>query len=281
MDLLLLSYLHSNEESERESLLSDLIFVRAAPFLRHMLRQRLNFYVDHTGANPDNPEAEDLYQDIVAKLVERLNEAKADPDRKEIRDFRQYVTRVAVNACNDYLRGKSPARSRLKNNLRDLLDRHPDFLQWKGAADETLCGFTAWRIRKYHYDSIEKIRLLEDKPEVFIREKFPRENLPQVPLTRLVAEVFDWIGSPVNIENLVSAIASLQGVRDQNTESLDDEKVSWQERLIDSTVRCDTRIEAREMLARLWEEIGGRQRFAGKWAIWLSPVAYRAMPFSS
>ena len=133
MDLLLLSYLHSPLESERERLLSELMLVRAAPVIRHTLRLRLNFYVDHTGASPNNPEAEDLYHDIIAKLIERLNEAKGDPERQEIRDFRQYVARVAVNACNDYLRGRSPARSRLKNNLRDLLDRHPDFLLWRGA----------------------------------------------------------------------------------------------------------------------------------------------------
>ena len=255
MDLLLLSYLHSPLKAERDRTLSELVLVRAAPVVRHTLRQRLNFYVDHTGANPDNPEAEDLYQDIIAKLIERLHEAKADPERQEIRDIRQYVTRVAVNACNDYLRGKSPARSRLKDNLRDLLDRHPDFLLWRGGAGETLCGFRVWEGRNITHASSEKIKQLENMPEAFIRDKFPRESVQQVSLTRLVAEVFDWVGGPIDIERLVGAIVRLHGVRDHNIESLDDEKFDWQERLVDSTVRCDTRVEAREMLARLWEEI--------------------------
>lgn len=255
MDFLLLSYLHSTEEAERECLLGELILVRAAPVVRHTLRQRLNFYVDQTGANPHSPEAEDLYHDIIAKLIERLNEAEADNGRQTIRDFRQYVSRVAANACNDYLRVKSPARARLKNNLRDLLDRHPDFLLWRGAAGETFCGFSEWRNRKPSHASLEKIRQLEDDPEAFMRGKFPREDVQRMPLIHAVAEVLKWVDSPVEIEHLVGAVARFQGVKDHAVESLDDEEFNWKQRLVDSTVRCDTRIEAREVLQRLWDEI--------------------------
>lgn len=255
MDLLLLSFSNSTDERECERNLSELILVHVTPLVRRKLRQRLGIYVDHTGANPNNPEAEDLYHDIILKVIERLNKSKADPDRHAIRDFRQYVARVATNACNDYLRGKSPARARLKNNLRDIFDRHQDFLMWKNAAQETLCGFSKWRNRKISTAAREKIRQLEENPEVFNQAKFLRDNVQNVPLTRLVAIVFKWVKSPIEIESLVKIVARVQGVKDHTIESLDDYESNWNQRLIDSAVRCHTHIEAREMLQRLWDEI--------------------------
>src|SRR5919199_5872778 len=144
MDSVLLTLLRSTDEAEREQLLSDLILFEAAPLVRNTLRQRLGFYVNQLGANPRNHDAEDLYHDVMAKLIGLLNDPQLHTGRLEVKNFRQYVLRVATNACHDYLRAKSPARNRLKNNLRDLLERHTDYAMWRVGDGETLCGFTAW-----------------------------------------------------------------------------------------------------------------------------------------
>lgn len=164
MDSTLLSFLQAAEESEREHLLSELVLVDAAPLVRQTLRQRLGFFVNHSGTNPNNPEAEDLYQDVIARLIAKLNELRVDSGGDTISNFRQYVSRVAANACHDYLRAKSPARSRLKNNLRDLLDRHPDFSIRKDEANEFLCGFVAWRNRMPAQASSKNSRELRERP---------------------------------------------------------------------------------------------------------------------
>src|SRR3954469_19426861 len=103
MDVILLPFLQSTEKSESEQLLSDLISVHAAPLVRHTLRQRLGFYVNQQGANPHNHEAEDLYRDVIAKLVQLLNDPQLKSGKVEIKNFRQYVSRVATNTYHDYL----------------------------------------------------------------------------------------------------------------------------------------------------------------------------------
>lgn len=255
MDQLLLSYLNSTEASECERSLSELILLHASPLVRQTLRHRLGFFVSQSGANPNNPEAEDLYHDTLAKIIERLNEAKANPHASVIRDFRQYVTRVATNVCHDHLRTKSPARARAKDKLRDLLDRHPDFSIWKNDANVTLCGFRAWHNRNSTGDSNEGMRQLKDNLELFTASEFPGEIVLHISLTRLVAGVFNQVGSPVDVEDLVDVVSNLQGIKDYPMESIDDDEQHWERRLIDSNVRCDTRLEAREMLKLLWDEI--------------------------
>src|SRR5207253_4387455 len=113
----------------------------------------------------------------------------------EIKNLRQYVSRVATNACHDYLRAKSPARSRLKNNLRDLLDRHKDFATWK-TENEALCGLASWYGEGKSTSSLNRLAELEERPEEFRSKRFPKEDIKQASLTRIVAEVFKWVGSP-------------------------------------------------------------------------------------
>jgi RNA polymerase sigma factor (sigma-70 family) len=255
MNLLLPLFLRATEESERERFLSELLLTHAAPLIRRTLRQRLGLYVNRAGANQANPEAEDLYQDTITRLIQRLNELKADPDRDEIRNFRQYVVRVATNTCNDYLRAKAPARSRLKNSLRDLLDRHPDFAIWKGDLGQQLCGFSAWRGRRSSAASAERARRLEEEPGELRATVSSGNRARRAPLTKVVAELFNHVDDPVELEKLVDIVADFEDVRDYPVESLDDADGYWTRQLLDSTIRCDNLWEAQEVLQRLWEEI--------------------------
>jgi RNA polymerase sigma factor (sigma-70 family) len=254
MDSVLLPLLRSADEAEGEQLLSDLILFEAAPLVRNTLRQRLGFYVSHLGANPRNHDAEDLYHDVMAKLIGLLNDPQLQTGQLVIKNFRQYVLRVATNACHDYLRAKSPARNRLKNNLRDLLERHQDFAQWRTGDAETLCGFTAWLNRGKSSLVTPRLSSLEARPNEFLTAKFPREDIRQVPLTRLVAEVFRWLDSPVEFERLVQLAAQLLDVKDQPQQSLDEDDV-WEQSLTDSSFRCESSLEVRELLQMLWAAV--------------------------
>jgi DNA-directed RNA polymerase specialized sigma24 family protein len=80
--------------------------------VRLALRRRLGFYVSATGANPRNHEAEDLYQEAMSKIVQMLHDLQIVTPKTDIANFDQYVARVASNVCIDYLRTKSPARTR-------------------------------------------------------------------------------------------------------------------------------------------------------------------------
>jgi RNA polymerase sigma factor (sigma-70 family) len=254
MDSVLLPLLRSTDEAEREQLLSDLILFEASPLVRNTLRQRLGFYVSPLGANPRNHDAEDLYHDVMAKLIGLLNDPQLRAGRLEVKNFRRYVLRVATNACHDYLRARSPARNRLKNNLRDLLERHPDFALWRVREGEPLCGFTVWLNRDKSPFMDKRFSPLEGKPQEFLSARFAREDVKRVPLTRLVAEVFRWLEGPVEFERLVQVAALLLDVKDQPPRSLDEEG-DLPGSLTDPSFRCETRLEVRELLRSLWAAV--------------------------
>src|SRR6266481_4400589 len=126
MDNLLLQYLKATDESERQQQLDELLIVYGAPVVRQTLRQKLGFHVNQFGVNPYNPDAEDLYHEIIAKIIEVLTASPTSP-RAEIEDFEKYVGRISINACLDYIRSRSPARTRLKYSLREVLSRKSEF----------------------------------------------------------------------------------------------------------------------------------------------------------
>ena len=107
MDQLLLPYLRATDETERQQRLDELLMVHAAPVVRQALRRRLGFYVNLRGINPHNQDAEDLYQEIMAKIVQALHDLRNHSAKASIQNLKQYVSRIATNACNDILRTKS------------------------------------------------------------------------------------------------------------------------------------------------------------------------------
>jgi hypothetical protein len=63
MDQLLLPYLYASDELDWQQHLDGLLLVHAAPVVRQALPRRLG------GINPHNQDAEDLYQEIMTKIV--------------------------------------------------------------------------------------------------------------------------------------------------------------------------------------------------------------------
>ena len=243
MDQLLLPYLQASNESERQQHLDELLLVHAAPVVRQALRRRLGFHVDQRGLNPHNQDAQDLYQEIMSKIVQALHDLRSSAAKADIQNLKQYVARVAANACNDVLRTKSPARARLKNNLRFLLTHHRDFAVWK-TEGETLSGFAEWRDTSQSESSQRELFDLEGTIATFRSTRFRNENIKQVPLTRVVAELFRWVGSPVELDNLVNAVAMLLDVKDLPDESINEDNMENVEALIaENIVTTGSRLE--------------------------------------
>ncbi|HEU4833536.1 MAG TPA: sigma-70 family RNA polymerase sigma factor [Pyrinomonadaceae bacterium] len=119
MDNLLLRLLNARDEPERRLRLHELLTIHVAPIARQVLRQRLGFYVSAQGVNETNRDAEDLYQEVLTRVVEVLN-----ADQRcltTIENFEGYVNRTASNICFDFLRSKYPTRFR-QQQLESLDD---------------------------------------------------------------------------------------------------------------------------------------------------------------
>jgi len=256
MDLLLLSYINSTDESERERLLSEIVLVHVAPLVRRTLRQRLGFYVNTLGVNPHNQDAEDIYHDIVTKIISKLNKSELAAEQNAIKDFRHYVLRLSANACHDYLRAKTPARSHLKFNLWDLLKRHRDFAVRRDNQNNLLCGFAIWQEqdRDFIFPANRIIELLEH-PEAFKSAKFAQKDVRQFPLTKIVAELFGWLNHPIELNDLVKVMAVLLEVKDTPHESLDASDYKQSVSVAVADFYTDSQLETKDLLRQLWDEV--------------------------
>jgi RNA polymerase sigma factor (sigma-70 family) len=254
MDEVLLPYLQATSEAEKQRCLDELLLVHASPVVRNTLRERLGIHVSLAGSASRHQEAEDLYHEILAKIIELVRTFDTADERTDIRSFRRYVARVATNACHDYFRRKSPARARLKNNLRDLLARHPDFALWK-VDEDWFAGFANWPATKDVITASQRDEV-EGRLHAFRAEVFPGEDVSQLPLSRLVAELFRWFDAAVELDLLVNLIARLLGIKDHLPESLDDESKRYLEaRLSESTFSVNLRLDAKDILVHLWDAV--------------------------
>ena len=266
MDSVLLSYVTATDARKRQQHLDDLLAVSAAPVIRKVLRQRLGFYVSAQGVNPNNQDAEDLYQEAMMRVVQGLNQLQSRT-ASDIEDFELYVSRIAANICIDFLRTKSPARTRLKYSLRDLLKRHKDIASWEHEG-EILCGLAVWRNAGKSPFSDQSFSDIEAQLSSFQSVYFVDEDVRQAPLARLVSELFDWIAGPVEVDLLVRMVAYLLDLKEQPIESLDDpSQESWVTSLVADMQSGESHLATNELLARLWHAImklpaGQRDAFA-------------------
>jgi RNA polymerase sigma factor (sigma-70 family) len=255
MDNLLLPYLSASNESERQKRLDELLTLRAAPIVRQTLRRRLGFYVSSQGINANNQDAEDLYQEAITRIVQVLHELKTPSTTIDIENYERYVARVAANICIDFIRAKSPARTRLKDSLRDLFRRHKDLVCWEFES-EILCGFAVWRNTGKTVFSEQASLDIEVKLESFRLARFADEDVRTAPLPQIAAELFDWIGGPVEIDVLVKIMASLLDVREQPVESLDELVTPPSDiHFARSAPSSESTLQAKELMERLWHAI--------------------------
>lgn len=252
-DSVLRALTETTNELEVKRLRDELLLGHAAPVIRQTLRQRLRLHGGSSNYHP--PDAEDLFNDVIVRLIEKLSELRAHPTKRGIRNFSLYVARVAANACNDYLRVRKQERHRLKHKLRNLLDRHPDFRVWKGENNAIFCGLAAW-------DSLDSalIQSVSPKQTEEVLEKlrsiiFTKKAPQDLPLSKVAVETLRLIGQAVELEQLVQIIADFQGVKDRLPESLDVAESGLSQRLTDTSPRSDTLIEGRESLRQYWEEV--------------------------
>jgi DNA-directed RNA polymerase specialized sigma24 family protein len=237
MDAKLATYLRAADEAERERLLNELILNDAEPLVRATIRSRLRVYFGRFESQGEIQSIDDLCQDVLAKLIFWIRSLPLHGERGGVTDFRQYAVGAAVNRCYDYLRERYPARTRLKDNLRDLLDRHRDFALWKNERGEFLAGFAVWEGQPLGRAGAERARklLLDQTP---IEKDLKGGGLHQRPITQLVDAILRRIEGPIELEALVNIMAALLDLREQEAVSIEDHEIQLSKELVASCASC-------------------------------------------
>lgn len=220
MDKVLVPYLTADDEREREQHLDELLTRHAAPLIRQVLRRKFGFYVSGQGVNKNNQDAEDLYQEAITRVFQVLNQLQASSTSTDIENFKAYVSRVTSNICIDFIRDKSPTRSRLNTSVRDLVRRHEELASWV-YNNEILCGFATWRNTEKTTFSDQEFRDIETRLETFKSARFSDEDVRLAPLSQIVVELFDWIGGPIEVDLMVRIVGYLLKIKDDRIESLE------------------------------------------------------------
>ena len=253
-DVILQPFLSAQDHRESELQLTILLTNHAEPRIKSIIMARLHSFFGNYEGHPD---FEDLLSDVKTKLVKYLEELKTNREARPCKSFYGYVAGIAHNACNDFLRMMYPVRNRFYKQIRDLLSAHPDFAIWRimdeSNKSEWLCGFSVWHGRKSTAKSVDWLQQFYENPTDTFEVLLPGKDIQLVELDDLLAAIFDHLREPINLDDLVSVLADLRGVKDLPSISVDSEKEDLDQSLSDSKIRIDTLLEMRESLGLFWE----------------------------
>lgn len=252
-DVILLPFLKATDEGEEAGQLNRLIAEHLEPTIRRVLARKLHAYVSPGEIKFKNPDIEEVYNEILLKLIKRLRELKGGAVGKPIHNLRNYMAAVAQNTCDEYLRRRHPQRYYLKNKVRHYLTGHAEFALWKDEEGEWLVGLSVWDGKK------------AGRPTAYISgaaeaQETWASRLHGLKAHRLeLGELLNFIilaaGMPLELNELVSVIARLWGLEDRPAESFDEGENPLSEQLVSAQAGPETVAEYHELLRLLWHEI--------------------------
>ena len=241
-------------EHEIEGHIEELVCGYAQPIIRQIVDYKLRFR-SGSAVTGESYSAEDVYGDVVVRLVARLTELAADPERRPIANLRGYIATTTYNACDDYLRRKYPRRHSLKNRLRYLLSRDPQFVLWEMADRGFMSGLASWTGRPTSYDAL-RFEALCSSPSDSLWADLKGADVQKPDLSVAVKAILTYVGGPIEFDDLVGIIADLTGATDSQTEPRQFQPDRYPGRLIDE--KADSLLateDAAESVRRVWSEI--------------------------
>lgn len=243
-DALLADYAAAGTQAEADAALARLFEEHAGPVVARVVRRKLR----------GDGDEEDLHSQILLQLLSRLAEFRAAPAARPIQNFQAYAAAVAYRACADHLRARYPQRHSLRNKLRYFLTHQTTFELWETADGEWLCGRRAWKDAPRG----ERYRELREAPRRTAERALPGKDVQAAGLEGLLPALFDYVGEPVELDDLVAALAEVWGVREPQQAAAaraDEEDLPAVELLAAPQRDLADELARRLYLERLWQEL--------------------------
>ena len=180
-----------------------------------------------------------------------LQQLRKQPDTYPIADVRGLAAMIAHRACSRWMRRRFPERHAFKNRLHYLLTRQRGFALWRSENGELMAGFAAWQ-EQTRAGTAERLRQLADEETLMAHIRLLKAGRQQE-WGNALAAIFNWLGRPIEFDELVSALAALLQIRDHPMESTEENEAA----IGFAAAKPDAawQVEKRIYLQRLWEEI--------------------------
>jgi DNA-directed RNA polymerase specialized sigma24 family protein len=243
IDVLLEPLLTEVSDDRADDILSQLITVHAEPVIKGVIRFKLR---RNSFRETQREEADDIHQEVVLQLLAQLQRFRKIPDSHPITDLRGMAAIIAHRTCARWMRRQFPERHALKNRLHYLLTRQRGFALWQDSEGKLLTGYAVWQTQLQTTRSLPEI----EKWPAHIRA-LKSDKAQQ--LADLLSSLFNYLGGPVEFDELVSGMAALQGISDQPVESVADDEDTFEPAAPEPDPAW--RIEKKFFLQRLWEEL--------------------------
>ena len=226
MDPVLESFRSALDLDESDEQLGMLLALHAAPVIRKVVSQRLG------AASGD---AGDIVSQLLLQLMVRLRQGRTDESLGTIDAFANYVAAAAHHACDHAIRRKHPARWRLRNRIRYVLEHDVRFAAWKSAQGSWRCGRAEW---------CGQARLGTPPAEASLAPAF--KDAP----ANLLVRMFDLSGGPLELAAVVDLAAAAWRIP---LVEVDDSAVI--ENVRDPGPGADEEIVHRQKAERTWAHI--------------------------
>ena len=135
-DPVLADVLRAPTDEAREKAIADLLSRHVYWRIDRILGRRFS------RSSLASDQRDDVRAEILLKLVHRLQRLARDPQADLVENFADYVSVVAFNTFDDFLRCAFPAWTRLRNRVRYALRSDARFALWD-ANGVAYCGFAA------------------------------------------------------------------------------------------------------------------------------------------
>jgi hypothetical protein len=223
--------LDSSNAAEREAAITNLLSAEAYWRVDRILERRFR----RSGLAAHH--LEDVRAEVLLRIVNRLHRLSLDRTLEPMQDFPAYVSVVAFNTFDDFLRRVHPLRAKLKNRVRYLVAHDPRFALWS-AGGVLVCGLRQWQ------------------------GNAPADVEPPSPETaRDLRAALEWLfaqtGNAIELDAAVAALGRVALPETEQARSIGEQQTA--------THDAHAEVERRQSLQQLWSEIAQlplRQRLA-------------------
>jgi len=231
------------------------LFAQMDAKARDIIEKRFGVRLNSMQSTEKQQAAWDVYQNATVKIIKAIGAAA------RIDDPAGYAATIARNSCRDYWRIHNPGWADLKGRLSRFFRKQPSYALWETDAQlGWICGPANWRDKPLAEGN--RVSALIDQPRRIRSSALPKnevvDHLDASAWSRLLQGIFEYLGGPVRLDELVSIAGVMFGVRGSREMAFDelapgDDGRPWDPAAPERPP--DIALAIRQQLARLWNEL--------------------------